>query len=73
MRLEGGASGLHADAFVHLEVVLEDEAGVDLTSFHFAYDPEKIIRKMRKMHSRRPDIILFGAVHRLHYAFFITF
>ena len=43
MRLEGDASwGLHADAFVHSEVVLEDEAGVDLTSFHFAYDPEKI-------------------------------
>ena len=57
MRLEGDASwGLHADAFVHSEVVLEDEAGVDLTSFHFAYDPEKIIRKM---HSRRPDVIFF--------------
>ena len=57
MRLEGDASrGLHADAFVHSEVVLEDEAGVDLTSFHFAYDPAK---NEKKMHSREPDVILF--------------
>ena len=48
MRLEGGASGLHADAFVHLEVVLEDEAGEDLTSFHFAYDPEKKMKILEK-------------------------
>ena len=39
MRLEGDASGLHVGAFVEA-VGLEDEAGEDLTSFHFAYDPE---------------------------------
>ena len=50
MRLEGDASrGLHADAFVHSEVVLEDEAGVDLTSFHFAYDPAKNEKKCIQM------------------------